>query len=461
MTDTVLHAGVARPARAATGMTRPQRIVAGMVVVATCLMASAGVVVAVVPAWQASVRVIGFETEPSIAAALRMRTALSDMDADALSDAVADNGSAIATSNSYREAAATLDGLLLDTGKVAGSTGMDGTKKALVTEMQRFLRLYSEALGEARWAGFSAGYLGATRAKWASQLLNSAVRPPAEELDAVSSDALNREFQAFSANAGTRVAELAGIAAVPLLCLLALQLSLAHRSRRVLNVPLAAATLVAAVTAGWLVFSAVRVQDDVRTAWQNDFGTVYGLQYARMNAHDIRAKRALWLFDPTTREAADSDTADLVELLLGIPRPPRPGAPPVVDIGRPSSGLFGNLLDWTGGLRDSHGSLERARELLVTYLQTGDTMHKLEKAGRHVEAADFGLGTAPDQGGTVFRAMEGALADALSATEARFAAHVEDALRLTEAMPAAALEGFGLAMLLALFGLWQRYRVFL
>lgn len=459
MTEAVLQGVPPRPARV---LTRPQLILAGMVAITVCLLGGMVAVMALAPAWQASVRAIGLDTEPSIAAALRMRTALSDMDADALSDAIGDNGAAIATSNSFREAAATLDALLLDMGSKATASA-DGTKKALVSDMQRFLRLYGEALGEARWAGFSSAQLGASRAKWASQLLNSSVRPAAEELDATSSAAFNREFELFHADANTRLAQLAGIAlvpaGVPLLCLIVLQVGHARRARRLFNVPLAAASLVVAATGGWLALDAVRVQDEIHAAWQDDFGVLYGIQYARMNVHELRAKRAQWLFDPATRDATASDTADLVELLLGIPRPPRPGAPPVVDSGRPPpTGLFGDLLAWTEGFSDSRGDLEQARELLVTYLQGVGTARG---QGGRAGVAGYGLGTPPDQVATVFHDMEAAMADALAVTEKRFAVHVEDALHLTQSMPTTAAAGFGLALLLALLGLWQRYRVFL
>ncbi len=316
----------APPAPAAPRAPRPSRWVTPTVLVAA-LVALLATAVGLgwagrnaVAGQQSALRTIGRETAPDVAAANDISFSLADMDANLANHLLvgerADLGLTRAeTDEFYAERRATVTGQLA----TAAANARDDAERTAVAELLDGLGAFEAHAATARVladGGDAAGALAAYRQ--ATDLMHDELLPAAERLSAANVDGLERAYDDARSGASRRLALVVGLGVVLLALLVAVQVFLHRRTRRLLNPALLLATLVAAGLLGSLVVVLRGGAEDLRAANRDAFASVLALSTARSVAYDANADESRYLIDP--ERAADyeaaflSRTAQLVDI---------------------------------------------------------------------------------------------------------------------------------------------------
>ncbi|MEY9967830.1 hypothetical protein ABIA33_005910 [Streptacidiphilus sp. MAP12-16] len=131
----------------------------------------------------------------------------------------------------------------------------------------------------------------------ATDLMRTTLLPAADRLVQANNDAFNRTYAGERSALGTAEWWAALLGAALLLSLLGLQLWLARRFRRIINPPLAAATLLAIVLVAMAGTLMPDEREHLRVARRDAFDSVVALTRARAVAYDANADESRYLLD--------------------------------------------------------------------------------------------------------------------------------------------------------------------
>ncbi len=441
---------------------------AGVIVLLAALAAAASL-------WAGSrigdaAQTIGRDAEPSVALALRMSATLGDLDAAALADALTDGGAAIGTSVQFADG---LRALTADLVLAAQNITYGEAEAGPIRELQRALIAYEQAVVEARAAGQDDPWLMSHRLQWASRVDRDRAVPQAEALADVNADQLERRYASYRAT--SLIYGLAGFLAFGMLvaALLAMQIWLARRVRRVVNPLLAAATLAAGLGGLWFGATVLTERADLRAAKFDAYDSLHVLFEAKAAANRLRAEMSLWLLDPAARVNAqagmdaaahamigtDLGRPDLVQQLhaglqaaLALERQGRPDAA-LAAAPKPGGLLGAELANVTFGMPERLGADDSVARLadaaaLVRAVQRQD------EPRTHVFAVTRWLG----DGAQAFAALQSALDRTIAVNQSEFDRRVTSALGTARLLPQVACAALALAAALAIGGLWLRLR---
>ncbi|GAA0520729.1 hypothetical protein Ade02nite_94610 [Paractinoplanes deccanensis] len=253
------------------------------VLTAIALLASTSVLMARV---QDQVRAIGEDAAPRAATAADLYFALSDMDAQVArlvlttgNDSLA--GSQIDALGTYRERGRQVDA---DLQRLMGSGG-------IVLDLMNDLSIYRERVWQALTAGDgAAGYY-----TQATNVLHLDLLPAAERLRELSEERLDRAYEAKQATGIGAVASAVALGLLLVGLLLALQIWLARRFRRLFNPALIAATVLTVAVVAPAV-TVLIVQEQRLTAARNDsLRPFLALSSARAVSYDAAADTSRYL----------------------------------------------------------------------------------------------------------------------------------------------------------------------
>ena len=195
----------------------------------------------------------------------------------------------------------------------------------LVDLLGRYLELY----GEMKYKKDS-GDGSARRPVYdtATDLVHRNMLPAAATLNKVNNDSLEKEYDAQRRSSeGAEI--VAGLIAAALAAVLVwAQLFLARRMRRIFNVPLLAATVVTAAFGIYLVASIAVAREDLRSAKEDAFDSIYALWQARAVAYDANGDESRYLFGGPRAATFDQAYRTKVLLLATMPSPSRSSCRP-------------------------------------------------------------------------------------------------------------------------------------
>jgi hypothetical protein len=421
-------------------------------------------------------RTIGRDAEPSVALGLHMAATLGDLDAAAMADALVEGGATYGTSRQFQEGMATLSSDLVEAGR---NITYGEAEAEPLRRLQRLLLLYQEFVAEARYVGAGNAWVTAQRVEWASRLNHDFVAPQAVALAAANADELERRYAAYRANSGIGAALGMGTISDLLAALIAAQVWLTRRTRRVVNPLLALATMVTAACLFWFAAADLGEREDLRAAKNDAYDSLHVLFEARADVNAIRTDMSEWLLDPTARLGAQDRIVAAIQALIG----------PDIDVGRPAStqalmaalqdalkleidlqpqlaltsaphlsGLLGEeLANVTYGVPERQGATDSIVRLLEAEAIAHDIRNR-EKWRDHDGAVRRWLDPADGGGVGAFAAVQDAIDRTIAINQTEFDKHVAAALRTAALMPFVTCGGMALAALLAVLGLWLRLR---
>ena len=416
-----------------------------------------------------TIRTIGSDAEPSVVLALQIGEAMGDLDSAAADDALTDMAAA-GTSKRWRDRKADLDALVIQ----ASRNITYGDETTALQGVLRWTGDYQAALADTRNAADPGRpFISIQRLQWSHRVLHDFALPEADALAAANRKPLEAAYATYRAYsqidglvAAASFALLVGVLAV-------LQVFLTRRTRRLVNLPLAAATvLVAGMVAGLFAVTATE-RETVRSAKTDSYDSLDPLYAAKGAAAALDAGLALWLLDPGARpvmaQALDTQARALLDLdwrdraatdrylnaLAAAQGLEQRGQPAAALAAVPKkAGLLGaELSNITFGTAERGPASEAARDL-VRFLRVADQVR--DQAGHGGLAAALQLRRG--EGVTALSGLTGALAATILVNQAEFDRQIDKAQRLVRLTPAIACGVLAAAVLLAAAGLWQRYR---
>ncbi|MFJ4988199.1 hypothetical protein ACIP9H_30920 [Streptomyces sp. NPDC088732] len=395
---------------------------------------------------------------PRVTSATGLYFALNDMDAQIANQLLAGRTASLARTRSdaarvYEQRRVEAAGYLRD---LAGAAAGDPEGERAVAAAIADFGAYEELAARALALGRIAEYRNATR------LMRTRLLPEADALVTGNDRAFEHTYRdALAREARSRDALLASGLAL-LAVLVALQIHLAGRFRRVINPGAAAATLLvlAATVAGAAGVGAQR--HDLDVARRDAFDSVLALTRARAVAYDANADESRYLLDRAHAGAQEAAFLGKSQRLLRVPD---------ATIDTYAAGLDAVRVDdrATGFLGDEFRNItfpgERAAAARVldryrVYQRDDRTIRALARSGRHTEAVAYGTGYAPGESNHDFAAFDAALRDLIAINMSAYKHASADGARAALPLPLGLAGGVAVAAGLVLFGLRPRLAEF-
>jgi hypothetical protein len=245
------------------------------------------------------VKTLGIDAAPSVVAAHMIRIHIETLDADLANEL-------LGKPNEMAESVADFDKNRVEIGSqiVAASKNITYGDAELVPiqkiedSLGRYL-MAAQAARDAHVRGDQASMLSEYRRSYA--LLEEGLAPAAKELNGANDSVLQATYEAQNrASLWTLLLALASGAAL-MLFLVALQIYLARRFRRLVNPALALATIVSAAFISFTAYRFISHSHDMKGLKQDSYDSVAALLDARADAYEANAAESRWLLDPQSR----------------------------------------------------------------------------------------------------------------------------------------------------------------
>jgi hypothetical protein len=379
-----------------------------------------------------AMKTVGKDSAPSIIAAQHIKSALADMDADAVNELLEPSptgpkpGSEAAKGYEARRVEAA-NALITAAENITFGDAERGPIQTIEFGMGTYERQVQKAvdLHDSGNAGAVAAYRDAART------MDQTLLPAADALDHANNDVLEKTYEAQSSNS---LLARAFIILAGLLVLMALVLAqgfLSYRTRRTLNPLLLIATILAL---GLTVYSLAAMgdeQQELKVAKEDAFASIRSLWRARAVAYQANSEESRYLLD--TSNEADAQRIFTEEANSLATLPPTGTLDQVLTSesnGRKVKGFTGYLADELNNIT-FNGEREAAVATLAgfeKYLKVDADMRSLEQGGQHKQAVALCLGTAEGQSNWAFARFDEALGKTLEINQSAFDEAVEKGL---------------------------------
>jgi hypothetical protein len=362
---------------------------------------------------------IGTESAPSIIAAQKIRTALAGMDTSAANDLLASNqAESDAARHEYEQSRLDAAQALID---AARHISYGGEEREPLEKIQMQLGYYEALIQRARDLHDQKDPRTLDAYARAASLVDNDLLPAADELDKANFRRLDEAYARQGGySIGSRVLVLLfGIALLG--GLLWLQSFITNRTRRILNLPLLAATLIALAFTLWVLMVFGTEEHELKTARQDAFTSIRALWKARAAALSAAGDGSRFLLRSAKLAGTADDFQRNVNSLILLP-----SGVMMQDVARDglneNSGATGYLADEIHNItfpREREPAVETTAKF-AQYLAIDGEMRRLEAAGKHTEAVALRLGSQPSQAEYAFNQLDDALGRTLAVNQRAF-----------------------------------------
>ncbi len=405
-----------------------------------------------------AMKTVGKDSAPSIIAAQHIKSALADMDADAANELLGAPGAmsdAVKAYEARREEAA--EALIAAAENITYGESERAPIQSLQVGMGTYERLIQRArdLHERGDAKFIAAY------RDAGKLLDETLLPAADALDKANNEVLERTYQGQSVKSLSARTLLVLVGLALLGTLVGVQIFLARRTRRTLNLLLLAATLLVGATLQYTVGAMVTEQRQLKVAKQDAFMSIHALWRARAVSYWANSGESRFLLDKEQAADHERDFFTKAAMLAKLP----PGMS-LADIearergGNRVEGFSGYLADELSNITFP-GERDAAVDTLMRfedYLAVDRQIRQLERGGKHQQAIELCTGTKAGQSDWAFERFDKALGATLDINQAAFDAAVAKGFSALDGLEIKASVLAAVIALLVLLGLAARIR---
>jgi len=398
---------------------------------------------------------IGTESAPTIIAAQEIRTALAHMDASAANDLLASSqAESEAARQEYEQSRLEAGQALLYAARsIADSSG----ERDPLEKIQTQLGYYEALIQRARDLHDQKDPRALDAYAQAASVVDNDLLPAADELDKANFRRLDETYARQGGySIGSRVVVLLlGIALLGVL--LWLQSFLTNRTRRILNLPLIAATLIALAFTLWGLTVFGTEEHELKTAKQDAFTSIRALWKARAAAYSAAGDESRFLLHSNKLPGAADDFQRNVNSLVLLP-----SGVTMQDVARDglneNSGATGYLADEIHNItfpREREPAVEMTAKF-AQYLAVDREMRGLADSGKYAEAVALRLGNQPDQAKYAFAQLDDALGRTLAVNQRAFDEAVDTGFSALSHFEAKAAAAAALIVLLVFAGLAPR-----
>ena len=278
---------------------------------------------------QRIVKTVGHDSVPSIVAAEKVRAGLADMEANAANSFFSQG--AQEAKNQYNLDIHTLSKNLVTAAKNITYGAEEEDPIDIIAENTG---IYEGIVAESRALGYPKGLKTLDEA---NALMDSVLIKSASDLDAVNYNHLNIDFKS-SENEEAVVLVILGV--ILLGALGFLQFYFLKNMHRIVNIPLAIASVLVIFFLIWASYSIRVTQEKLREVKQDAFDSVHALYKAKSIAYEANACESLYLLDIANHEKYQKKFNELsgqlaqstdFELIKGSPKPPKEANSPLLE----------------------------------------------------------------------------------------------------------------------------------
>lgn len=287
------------PARVESRWTTPRLIQALIVAIVVGALIFYLALLAGVTDVRGTIKTVGPDSAPSILATLELRAQLANYDANVANLLLLSDEHSINVADvGLRDSRQIISNRLIDAAQ--NITYGDRERAPLLVIMDRFI-VYQTLTEQARALKDKDPDQSRERYRWATDMMHLTILPAADELEKIHSDELNRIYNARQGNL-TGAVLIFGTGGLLLLLLVGAQVFLLRRTRRVVNPPLAAATLLTLVFLAVLGSALTSEAQALKSAKQDAFDSLNAMWSALSVAYDANGDESLYLFFKDRRE---------------------------------------------------------------------------------------------------------------------------------------------------------------
>jgi hypothetical protein len=364
-------------------------------------------------------RVIGHDTAPSISAAERIRTLLSDANGNLANIMLISQADPSAFVAAFRTDVSDAEQKLVEAAE--NITYGDAERVPIVTIMFGVAE-YEQLVGQARALG------SVPIALKADDLMRNTILPSTEALDKANDDQLTAQYQDYL-NSKWRLHGLAWLTSLVALAALGfIQFMIFRNAKRLVNPGLAAASLVVAAFSLFAIAALAASDAELKTAKSDAFDSIYALTTLQAVANDANATESYWLLgydDPAKRKAYEDLFKSLSREIVGIDLKEANAAE---GARRKFPGLLGDELSNI----TFEGELEAAEATLKAwgvYVAIDGQLRALQISGKHTDAVALDVGLKPGQSDWAFDQFQKALVRTIQINQDAFDAAIRGSER--------------------------------
>jgi hypothetical protein len=377
---------------------------------------------------------VATETEPLLVEAVSLYASLSDADATATTTFL---HGGLEPPQSRARYVQDLHTATTSLAALSRQVGGSASARRAVSKITDGLPVYSGLVAAARANNRQRLPVGAAYLRQASTLLATSILPAADRLYATEATRLNDDYRAGTATATLIVFVAVTLASLALL--LFAQRYLARMSRRILNVPMLAATAVLIVLSVWGLVGLLGEQSALASAQRNGSDSVEVLSATRILASRLQSDESLAL---VTRGGDSHPSADFAVVMAAL----------AGDNAR--SGLMAQVATLAKRTGTS-GAAAALADTLASYRAQHARITALATGGQFPDAVTLEVSSAATGAGPYDR-LSGNLTAQISAAQRRFTHDAGDATSALAGLSIAVPALTALAAALALLGLRQR-----
>lgn len=405
-----------------------------------------------------AMKTVGLDTAPSIIAAQEINSGLADLDANAGNYLLGAKAHQTAAMDTFEKRRSEITASLV---KAAGNVTYGDSERLPITTLFDGLGRYLELVSEARYRKDIGDAVGAASLYGAAtDLMHQRLMPAADSLDATNRAHLDLDYREEQSRNLVGAVVAGFIAGALALVLIAAQVYLARKVRRIFNLPLLAATV---LTVGYAVYLITRItvaRHDLRVAKEDAFESIHAMWKARALAYDANGDETRYLLGGPRASSFEQAYHDKVQRLATAPQVADKVLNGILASKGLPAGYKGLFADELGNLTfpgEGQAALRMVRAF-GEYDRLDQRMRTLERAGKHDQAIDLCIGNGADQSNAAFERFDKALHEVIKINHEQFDATVKDGMRVLLVAGVVGPIASLVIALLALFGLRPRIR---
>jgi hypothetical protein len=368
---------------------------------------------------RAAAQTIGKDSEPSVVAARQIGLSLANMHASVANALLVGPGKDADSWATYAQEQKTVADTLVDAAQNITYPGEKDQIRILNETFVRYQDLVSTAAASEAQTNASAALKTFAQA---DDLIHARLIPAATELARINDDALTQSYNAHRST-GIAMAIVTVIAGLAVLAILvSTQMFLSRKTHRTLNAPLLLASLVILALVALTARTLASANEDLRSAKQDAYDSVYALTSARAVSYDANADESLWLLasddqryetsfmtktkqisDPWLTDTQAQQLAQLVNRHQQVP----------------FKGYLANELNNITFPGEREAALA-ASSYWARYLAIDGQIRSLDRSGDHAGAIALDIGNAQDQSDWAFNNYDKSMAQLIDINQTAF-----------------------------------------
>ena len=414
-----------------------------------------------VQAQRQAIKTVGKDAAPSILTAQQLQDSFADMDASLANELLlkpGENQQALADFEINRKKIA--DRLV-----AAARNITYPAEEGIVQSLQLSGSAYLLKLQEARDAhkrGDTIGTLNIYRS--AATLIDRQIIPQAEQLSRVNAQELEKTYANQSFFNGGIALLITIVGLVQIVILVMIQIFLYRRMRRMLNLPLLGATIIAIIFLVHTLSSFVSATNNLKVAKADAFDSLRALRQMRSLSYKANADESRYLLDRSNAIVHEQSFNDKIKKILTIPANQSIDSILAnVQQKKPTQGITGLFADELNNITFK-GERELAIDtlkLFKEYLEIDKQIRQLSSTGKIAEAIALCIGTKPGESNWAFERYKNKHTELMDLNKKEFEDNIklgEQHLDNYEIIAAVALSSIAI---LTLFGLRPRLMEYL